>query len=158
MAHLQIHITSQNKTTNEDEKWDNVQKWHKREKKRWEDAVKTGLVKTGETKEATAKNKSRQAVIGDGDVGCTGGSSSTTVDSQTEESSTEDEYYDPGPMPKNIHDKGFVENWKEVLFPISLRKDALKFGGYSRPSPRKKQPGRPKSGKPMPLARKNKAT
>jgi hypothetical protein len=29
---------------------------------------------------------------------------------------------DPGPMPKNIYDVGFVENWKQVLFPISLRK------------------------------------
>ncbi len=34
----------------------------------------------------------------------------------------------------NVYDKGFLENWKEVLFPMSLRKDALEKGGYSRPT------------------------
>ena len=29
---------------------------------------------------------------------------------------------DPGPLPKNIYDCGFVENWKQVLFPISIQK------------------------------------
>ena len=30
---------------------------------------------------------------------------------------------DPGPPPVNIYHRGFVENWKEVIFPISLRKN-----------------------------------
>lgn len=28
---------------------------------------------------------------------------------------------DPGPRPVNIYHQGFVENWKEVIFPKSLR-------------------------------------
>jgi palmitoyltransferase len=27
----------------------------------------------------------------------------------------------PGPYPRNLYDRGFFENWKEVLFPLSLR-------------------------------------
>jgi palmitoyltransferase len=29
----------------------------------------------------------------------------------------------PGPYPRNLYDRGIVENWKEVLFPLSLRSD-----------------------------------
>ncbi len=45
-------------------------------------------------------------------------------------------YTDPGPVPKNIYNRGFVENWREVLFPLSLREDALARGGYTRLRPR----------------------
>ena len=49
------------------------------------------------------------------------------------------DYFDPGPVPKNVYDRGLKENWKEVFFPISKRKDALSLGGYSRPPPRQTQ-------------------
>jgi hypothetical protein len=29
---------------------------------------------------------------------------------------------DPGPAPVNIYNRGLVENWKEVIFPLSLRR------------------------------------
>lgn len=31
----------------------------------------------------------------------------------------------PGPNPKNIYNRGLIENWKEVIFPISLRRERL---------------------------------
>jgi hypothetical protein len=106
-----------------------VKKWYTAEKKRYEDAVKQGLVDPD--KVAKSAPASRETLVaGDGDVTCTGGSSSAPLENEAQEY----ELVDPGPVPKNIHDKGFLENWKEVLFPISLRKNALVLGGYSRPS------------------------
>lgn len=64
----------------------------------------------------------------DGDVTCTGGGSGIQAEHD------QPEYFDPGPMPENVYDKGFVENWKEVVFPLSLRKEALELAGYSRPA------------------------
>ena len=146
-----------NKTTNEDGKWGDVHRWHKKEKQRWDEAVAAGLVKPGEAEEPPTSEK-KEPIIGDGDVGCTGASS--TPAEEKEETLPEEEYLDPGPLPKNLFDKGFKENWMEVLFPISLRKDALKHGGYSRPPPgarRKKAQGKPMSRKPIRQEQKNKA-
>eukprot|EP00526_Cylindrotheca_closterium_P013730 CAMPEP_0113604890 /NCGR_PEP_ID=MMETSP0017_2-20120614/2033_1 /TAXON_ID=2856 /ORGANISM="Cylindrotheca closterium" /LENGTH=353 /DNA_ID=CAMNT_0000513339 /DNA_START=278 /DNA_END=1336 /DNA_ORIENTATION=- /assembly_acc=CAM_ASM_000147 len=126
-----VHITSKNQTTNEDDKWKDVLKWYKTEKKRWDEAVAAGLVKPDETEEPT--NEKKGPVVGDGDVTCTG-ASAAPAESQ-EGKSPDDEYFDPGAEPKNLHNKGFKQNWMEVLFPISLRKDVLKHGGYSRPPP-----------------------
>lgn len=146
-------MTSTNQTTNEDGKWSDVQKWYKKEKKRWDEAVAAGLVKpypnltkSGETEEPASSEK-KGPIVGDGDVSCTG-ASSTPAEEQEETSPKADEYFDPGPPPKNVYNKGFKENWMEVLFPISLRKDALKYAGYSRPPPgaKRKKP----QGKPMP--------
>lgn len=64
--------------------------------------------------------------VKDGDVLCTGGGAGLEEDGELPE------YFDPGPVPKNVYDRGFVENWKEVLFPLSLREDALQRGGYSK--------------------------
>ena len=156
LTNFQIYITSTNQTTNEDSKWTDVQRWYKKEKKRWDEAVAAGLVKPGETEEPTKEKK--EPVVGDGDVTCTG-ASTTPVESQ-QETSPDDEYFDPGPPPKNLHNKGFKENWMEVLFPISLRKDVLKHGGYSRPPPgaaRKKQ-GKEMQRKTAPPQQKNKST
>jgi hypothetical protein len=33
-----------------------------------------------------------------------------------------DHHNDPGPAPVNIYNRGVVENWKEVIFPLSLRR------------------------------------
>ena len=59
--------------------------------------------------------------VPDGEVGCTGGETSTTIVDNHGDDPVE-AIADPGAMPKNIYDVGFVENWKQVLFPISLRK------------------------------------
>jgi hypothetical protein len=93
----------------------------------------------------------------DGDVTCTpsivGGSSKgkgpstndvSNIKSKSSSSSLglhkndkeRDEYIDPGPIPKNEYDNGFIENWKEVFFPLSLRKDAMTRGGYTKVRPR----------------------
>jgi hypothetical protein len=122
-----MYITSYNRTTNEDGKWSDIRKWYKKEQKKYQEAVKKGLVKKDSN--STASTTSTEAPeLKEGDVSCTGGSSGLKEDAGRQE------YFDPGPMPKNVYDKGFIENWKEVIFPISLRKEALEMGGYSRPT------------------------
>ena len=121
---MQLYITSYNRTTNEDGKWTDIRKWHKKQQKKYKEAVKKGLVKPSSNDESTT---TAAPELKDGDVSCTGGGSSIAPGGD------QPEYFDPGPLPKNIYDRGFVENWKEVLFPISLRKDAYELGGYSRP-------------------------
>lgn len=79
-------------------------------------------------KPKVSNSSSGKPQVKDGDVTCTGGGAGI------EEPEEEPQYIDPGPIPKNVYDRGFVENWKEVLFPISLREDAYKMGGYSRPN------------------------
>jgi hypothetical protein len=123
----QAYITSYNRTTNEDGKWGDIQKWYKKQQKKYKDAVKKGLVSPKTETNSTASKEGPK--VSDGDVTCTGGGSGLT-----NEANSSEEYYDPGPVPKNIYDRGFVENWKEVLFPISLRKEAVEMGGYSRPA------------------------
>jgi hypothetical protein len=124
---IQLYITSYNRTTNEDSKWSDITKWYKKEQTKYREAVKKGLVKGNAASSATAETPT----FNDGDVSCTGGSAGL----QTAASRTG--YVDPGPVPKNVYDRGFVENWKEVLFPISKRKEALDMGGYSRKAPDK---------------------
>ena len=77
--------------------------------------------------------------MNDGDVTCTGGTTTTHKEQQQSDDNdnndydVREEYFDPGPVPKNVYDRGFVENWKEVIYPISLRQDYVKYAGYSRP-------------------------
>eukprot|EP00934_Nitzschia_sp_Nitz4_P000207 Nitzschia sp. Nitz4//scaffold119_size111653//90359//91718//NITZ4_004206-RA/size111653-augustus-gene-0.216-mRNA-1//1//CDS//3329533884//207//frame0 len=117
-----VYLTSTNRTTNEDGKWADVRKWYKTEQKKYKDAVKAGKVTEG-----TTSSSSEAPQIRDGDVSCTGGGAGIAPQEAASE------YFDPGPMPKYLYDRGFIENWKEVLFPISLRKEALHVGGYSKP-------------------------
>ena len=119
-----MYLTSTNQTTNEQGKWQDIKKWFKAEKKKYDNAVKMGKVHPNkdDTKITEAP------VIEDGDVTCTGGVSSVKETQQIES----EDYFDPGPVPRNPHDRGFIENWKEVLFPLSLRKNAMQLGGYSR--------------------------
>ena len=102
--------------------------------------MKKGLVKP----KTDSKAPSGTPEVKDGDVSCTGGGAGI------QESQEASEYFDPGPMPKNVYDRGFVENWKEVLFPISLRKDALQVGGYSRTTARPEAAKDTKSTTPAP--------
>jgi len=102
-----IWLTSRGLTTNESYKWAQVKRWHQRELKRYQQAIKEGKV--------IPKEDPSKPVVSDGDVTCTQG---TGLEAQE----PEDAIYDPGPPPVNIYNRGVVENWKEVLFPLSLRK------------------------------------
>lgn len=113
-----IYLTSYGMTTNEAYKWGQVKKWHKHEMKRYREAIKKGMAI-----ESSVSSDAPTDVVPDGDVSCTGatGESGEATEKTNEEKST---IIDPGPMPKNIYNQGLVENWKEVLYPRSLRKDA----------------------------------
>eukprot|EP00339_Tiarina_fusa_P013726 CAMPEP_0117029800 /NCGR_PEP_ID=MMETSP0472-20121206/21540_1 /TAXON_ID=693140 ORGANISM="Tiarina fusus, Strain LIS" /NCGR_SAMPLE_ID=MMETSP0472 /ASSEMBLY_ACC=CAM_ASM_000603 /LENGTH=431 /DNA_ID=CAMNT_0004737651 /DNA_START=233 /DNA_END=1528 /DNA_ORIENTATION=+ len=136
-----LYLTTTNQTTNEAGKWSDIQKWYKSQAKKHKEAVKKGIVKEG-----TRYGQSAVPAVSDGDVTCTGATSGSQQhqqqhspdQSQNQQQSeaelqAQQEYFDPGPMPKNMYDRGFVENWKEVIFPMSLRKDALELAGFSRP-------------------------
>jgi hypothetical protein len=119
-----VYLTSKGMTTNESYKWGDVRKWHKNELKRYNDAMKKG--KAGV---ASASDKQRaQPVVGDGDVTCVPGTGRDSASAAPDVTEASDDFEDPGPFPKNIYDRGFVENWKEVIFPISLRKTASTNG------------------------------
>ena len=121
-----IWLTSKNMTTNEAQKWGDIQSWHKKEMKKYKDAVKRGEIQPSANE--TTQQSGRVVELNDGDVNCTGGiatSGSGSQQPQTPAQAPEPRIIDPGPMPKNIYDRGFVENWKEVLFPISLRKENI---------------------------------
>eukprot|EP00543_Licmophora_paradoxa_P016376 CAMPEP_0202477020 /NCGR_PEP_ID=MMETSP1360-20130828/93728_1 /ASSEMBLY_ACC=CAM_ASM_000848 /TAXON_ID=515479 /ORGANISM="Licmophora paradoxa, Strain CCMP2313" /LENGTH=158 /DNA_ID=CAMNT_0049104251 /DNA_START=48 /DNA_END=524 /DNA_ORIENTATION=+ len=111
-------------TTNESVKWSSVKTWYKKELKLYNDAVKAGIVV-----EQDASDLNNKPVVPDGDVTCVPGSQNTKNDhdvgEKEEEETTTEKITHPGPMPKNIYDRGVVENWKEVLFPRSLRSDAM---------------------------------
>lgn len=104
-----VYITSKGQTTNENAKWGDVRSWHKKQKKLFQTAVREGKA----TKKPTNSGKDIEV-----------------SDTDSEEQKPE-AVEDPGPMPKNIYDRGFIANWSEVFFPLSLRKDALSRGGYT---------------------------
>lgn len=108
-----VYITSVGQTTNENSKWGDVRKWHKKQQYLYQTAVREGKVAT----------KSQNSDSGDNN-----GNNDDTEEQEQQE------LVDPGPIPKNLYNRGFVENWKEVFFPISLRKDALSRGGYTKAS------------------------
>ena len=100
-----VYITSMGQTTNENGKWSDVQNWYKKQQALYQKAVKQGLV--------PATNNDVESTDDDSEDGPVAGIA------------------DPGPLPKNIYNQGFVQNWSEVIFPLSLRKDALSRGGYT---------------------------
>ncbi|KAL9191346.1 hypothetical protein ACHAXT_001052 [Thalassiosira profunda] len=112
-----ICITSFNMTTNEQFKWKRVKQWHKKERKRYEKALKEGNVAAKSNPGMMAKQ-----VSSDVDVGCTG----PVAGGAKPDVIAEDDIIDPGPMPRYIYNKGFVANWKEVLFPLSFREEAIR--------------------------------
>uniref|UniRef100_A0A7R9WTF7 Palmitoyltransferase n=1 Tax=Craspedostauros australis TaxID=1486917 RepID=A0A7R9WTF7_9STRA len=145
-----FYITSKNRTTNEDGKWEDVKRWYKKQKKDYDEAVKNGLVEPAAAAQGDVMTAESTPEISDDDVTCTpglgpGSSSSTstgiagtnsslqtnvvqatTAVTKVQKAKNEQIYFDPGPLPKNLYDRGFVENWKEVLFPISLRNRSAK--------------------------------
>jgi hypothetical protein len=121
-----MYLTHYNMTTNEATKWEDVRAWYKKQKKEYEEAVKKGLVLPLEnTSSQQQVDESATAVdLPDVDVTCTPGTRKSTQPPKSQKPQ-EVTYFDPGPVPKNIWNRGFIENWKEVIFPLSLRADAL---------------------------------
>lgn len=128
-----LMLVCRNMTTNEFYKWRSVKAWHRKAKKNYLLALKEGRV----------GNKDKKGVVGamglgetldNVDVGCTGVTNINTENNEItikndknndDEEDEMDDTMDPGPLPTNIYNIGLVQNVKEVLFPRSLRKDAL---------------------------------
>ena len=89
-----IWITSFNMTTNEQFKWKRVKQWHKKERKKYERALKEGKVAAKSNPGMMAK----QQVSSDVDVGCTG-----PVAGANPDVIAEDAIIDPGPIPTYIY-------------------------------------------------------
>lgn len=109
-----LYITSRNMTTNEFFKWRSVRHWHKTERRKHQQALKEG--KTGA--KSSAGTVSEQ--VPDGDVGCMG----PAISDSSPQVIADDEVVDPGPMPRNIYDKGIIQNFVEVLYPLSFSDEA----------------------------------
>lgn len=130
-----LYISARGMTTNEHYKWKQVRKWHKRAKKRYEEAKKKGLL--GKEEIAAAKTMTAASVSEDVDVGCAGPTNTSSseedaaakVERSGKPADGEDEdneaILDPGPYPKNIYDRGIKENIGEIIYPRSLREDAV---------------------------------
>lgn len=117
-----IYITANGMTTNEFYKWRRVRKLYQREKSRFEKAMKDGKIVS--TNQRTGPNFEPMP---DTDVGCIGPpgvslNMNINMDAKNDSDST---IIDPGPMPRNIYNLGFIENFKEVFYPRSLRADAI---------------------------------
>jgi palmitoyltransferase ZDHHC4 len=140
------YLTSFNMTTNEAYKWGHVRQWYKEELKRYQKAVKKGAAIVESAGSESLENSGNEpvepggpTVSDDADVTCTPGTNgsitkrSEHVEPQENDSTPskaagasapkERRVRHPGLIPRNLYDRGFVENWKEVLFPISLRSD-----------------------------------
>jgi palmitoyltransferase len=150
-----VYLTSKGMTTNEAYKWSDVKKWYKAEKLRYQKALERKKIKGGSGIDKTAslttslqqnngneKNKVHSAAVAvtNGDVTCAGNGGGgtgpiheavlvqekTDIDNDdNDDDDDDDDIQDPGPLPKNLYDRGLYENWKEVLFPISLRKTVV---------------------------------
>jgi len=112
-----LYMAATGITTNEYYKWRQVKKWHKKEKSKYEEAVKAGKIKSKTVANATMR------ALPDVDVGCVGPTSQPKEEVQ-DDGPAKGEVNDPGPYPANIYNKGIVENFKEIIFPRSLRADA----------------------------------
>lgn len=105
-----VYITSIGQTTNENGKWTDVRSWYKKQKHLYEKAVREERVSISTSIESDTADKN---------------------DKTPNDDSEDRRIMDPGPIPKNLYNRGFVANWTEVFFPPSLRNDALPEGGYT---------------------------
>ncbi|KAL3786585.1 hypothetical protein ACHAWO_010200 [Cyclotella atomus] len=111
-----LYISSRNMTTNEYYKWKELRKKHDKMTDRYLQALKDGTVQIGKRKrDASASNESSSDV----DVGCMG-----PIGDAARSEATDEEIYDPGPMPKNMYDKGIINNFAEIMRPLSFRQGA----------------------------------
>jgi hypothetical protein len=92
-----LHITSRNMTTNEYFKWRAVKKFHGKEAKRYQRALKYGKVMPTECHKDQNRVLSDQSL--DADVGCTG-----PVGEASSKEADHDEIFNPGLMPENIYE------------------------------------------------------
>lgn len=107
-----VHITSIGQTTNENGKWGDIRYWYKKQQHLYQKAVREGRIPINPSK-SNVGDKNKEFFNND-----------------FEEQKTS-EIMDPGPIPNNLYNRGFVANWSEILFPLSLREDALSLGGYT---------------------------
>lgn len=135
-------ISSRGMTTNETSKWGQVKKWHKKETKRYQEAVKAGTVAVSSGKE----KEINKPIVSDGDVTCVPGTAAAP-EQDDDENEDDDKIRDPGPMPRNIYNRGVIENWKDIIFPRSLRPDALERYRKSRQQQQNQEaaPNKPKA-------------
>mmetsp|Transcript_6302 Transcript_6302/g.14219 ORF Transcript_6302/g.14219 Transcript_6302/m.14219 type:complete len:369 (-) Transcript_6302:626-1732(-) len=89
-----LYITSRCMTTNEFFKWRSVKRWHKKERMKFEQALKHGKIGTKNNSEGLSKQ------VPDGDVGCTGLVEDNT---SSDVKGVDGGIIDPGPMPENIY-------------------------------------------------------
>lgn len=133
-----IWLTSRGLTTNESYKWDQIMRWYNRELEHYNSVVVQHQRQALENGEETGVDRSAdanyKAAIVDSTLEET--QFTPTATSESKEGSIAIEGEDPnvnngsddsdpshpGPKPVNIYNRGFVENWKEVIFPLSLRK------------------------------------
>eukprot|EP00978_Attheya_sp_CCMP212_P023598 scaffold72645_cov50-Attheya_sp.AAC.2 len=112
-----LHLVCRNMTTNEYYKWKHVRDWHKNATKAYQKALKEGKVKPQGVASSSTVDHSEELT----NVTCIGADapSAPTPNKQ------KDAILNPGPLPANIYNVGIVENFREVIYPRSLRKDAL---------------------------------
>ena len=138
-----LYISANGMTTNEFFKWRQVRKWYKVEVHRYERALKEGKIdKDGNevllsnsttsslstsSAAGTSESTSKKAPLNDVDVGCVGPIHNTGENTHEKEQEEEvmAKVCHPGPFPVNVYNRGIVENFKEIIFPRSLRRDAL---------------------------------
>ena len=92
-----LYITSCNLTTNEYFKWRAIRAFHKKETKKYQQALKDGAISTSSEKTVHITTKLSGQSRSDFDTGCTG---------PVEEASPKvdfEETFNPGPIPKNIY-------------------------------------------------------
>ncbi|GMI03936.1 hypothetical protein TrLO_g6700 [Triparma laevis f. longispina] len=117
------------RSTNEFFKWRDIQGWHKRARRRYDN---TSEEDRGPRFDISKAEYEMVGVDLNKDVGCVSVTSSTTSsskNSEKEEALNDDEkeeadesnVQDPGPFPKNIYDRGVWGNFGEVIWPRSLR-------------------------------------
>ena len=117
-----VWLTSRGLTTNEAFKWDSIQRWHKRELQHYKEALQRG---DPVVDYSTTTGSSTPHVGDEGDVTCTP-SNGPQPQVESKSDNKTNAVIHPGPRPVNMYNRGVMENWKEVLFPISTRKDRQK--------------------------------
>jgi palmitoyltransferase ZDHHC4 len=111
-------LTSRGLTTNESYKWGQVLQWYKRALREYNDAVQQGL---NPVEHSNAPNSATREAIPIHPADEANETSNLTDGASRSDSADAEVIQHPGPPPVNIYNRGLLENWKEVIFPLSLR-------------------------------------